>query len=82
MNRRGCGRGRGRGLRQPRTLERGEGSATGPNQNSRNKEGDQVATAINRITDILEHLAERQGPEPADQPRNQKRGEIELSSDS
>ena len=75
MDQRGRGRGRGRGFRQPRTPERGEGSATGPNQNPRNEEGDQVATAINRMTDILERLAERQGPEPVNQPRNQERGE-------
>ncbi|XP_027171917.1 uncharacterized protein LOC113771541 [Coffea eugenioides] len=75
MDRRGRGRGCGRGFRQPRTPERGEGSTIGPNQNPRNEEGDQVATAINRMTDILERLAERQGPEPVNQPGNQKRGE-------
>nr|XP_027109240.1 uncharacterized protein LOC113729108 [Coffea arabica] len=75
MDRRGCGRGRGRGIRQPCTPERGEGSVTGPNQNPRNEEGDQVATAINRITDVLECLVECQGPEPANQPKNQERGE-------
>ena len=63
MNWRGRGWGRGRGFRQPCTPERGEGSATGSNQNPRNEESDQMATALNRITDVLEHLAERQGPE-------------------
>ena len=75
MNRRGRGRGRGCGFRQPRTPERGERSVNGPNQNPRNEEGEQVATAINWIIDILERLAECQGPEPVDQPRNQERSE-------
>ena len=34
-----------------------------------------MATTINCITDVLEHLAERQGPDPVNQPRNQERGE-------
>ena len=59
MDLRGRERGRGREVQQPRTPERGERSATGPNQNPRNEEGDQVATAINRITDVLERLVER-----------------------
>ena len=29
---------------------------TGPNQNPRNEGGDQVVTALNRITNVLEHL--------------------------
>ncbi|XP_071928149.1 uncharacterized protein [Coffea arabica] len=60
MDWRGRGRGCGHGFRQPRTPKRDEGSATGPNQNLRNEEGDQVAMAINRMTDIFERLAERQ----------------------
>ena len=39
-------------------------------------EGDnQVATAINRITDILERLAERQGSGPINQLGAQDKGE-------
>ena len=34
-----------------------------------------MATAINRMTDILERLAERQGPGPINQPGAQNRGE-------
>ena len=34
-----------------------------------------MATAINSMTDILEQLAERQGPEPLNQPGGQDRGE-------
>nr|XP_027109174.1 uncharacterized protein LOC113729046 [Coffea arabica] len=75
MNRRGHERGRGHGIRQSCTPETGEESETGPNQNPRNEEGDQVVTVINRMTDILERLAERQGLEPVDQPRNQERCE-------
>mgnify|MGYP004724247871 CR=1 FL=1 len=33
-----------------------------------------MATALNRITDVFERLAERQGPEPVNQSRNQERG--------
>ena len=75
MDRRGRGRGRGYGFRQLRTLERDEGSATDPNQNSRNEGGDQVATVFNRITDVLERLAEPQGLEPVNAPRNHERSE-------
>nr|XP_027101403.1 uncharacterized protein LOC113721940 [Coffea arabica] len=38
-------------------------------------EVNQMATAINRITDILERLAERQEPVPVNQPGGQDRGE-------
>ena len=39
-------------------------------------EGDnQVVTAINHMTDILERLPERQGPRPVNQPGAQERGE-------
>ena len=75
MDRRERGRGRGHGARQPSTPDRGEGSATRSNQNPRNEEGDQVATVINRMTDVLERLAERQRPDPVNQPRNQERGD-------
>nr|XP_027062893.1 uncharacterized protein LOC113689301 [Coffea arabica] len=34
-----------------------------------------MATAINRMTNILERLVERQGPEPINQPRDQENGE-------
>ena len=34
-----------------------------------------MATAINRITDILKRLAKRQGPEPLNQLGGQDRGE-------
>ena len=74
MDRRERGQGCGRGRQQPRTPERGEGAAIGLNQSLRTKGSDQVATALNRITDVLEHLAERQGPEPVNEPRNQERG--------
>ena len=32
-------------------------------------------SALNRITDVLERLAERQGPKLVNSPRNQERGE-------
>mgnify|MGYP004719527777 CR=1 FL=1 len=52
-----------------------QGSATGPTQGQENVEGNQVSTAINRMTDILERLVERQGPGPLNQPGAQDRGE-------
>ena len=30
---------------------------------------------LNRIADVLEHLAERQGPEPVNPPKNQQKGD-------
>ena len=69
------GRGRGRGARQPQPHGDDQGSTTGPTQGQENVEGNQVATAINRMTDILEHLVERQGPGPFNQIGGQDRGE-------
>ena len=34
-----------------------------------------MAAAINRMTNVLERLAERKGPEPVNQPRNQEKSE-------
>ena len=59
MDWRGRGQGCGCGFRQPRTPERGEGSETSPNRNSRNEGNDQVVTALNHVIAILEHLTER-----------------------
>ena len=61
-------RGRERGVRQPQTQGDNQGSATGPSQEQVNEGNNQVATAINRMMDILEQLAERQGPGPINQP--------------
>ena len=58
------GRGRGRGTRPAQPQGNDQGSATGPTQGQENIEGNQVATAINRMTDILERLADRQGYGP------------------
>ena len=63
------GRRSGRGSRQAQPQGDDQGSATGPTQGQENIEGNQVATTINRMTDMLERLAERQGPEPLNQPR-------------
>ena len=38
-----------------------------------------MATAINRMTDILERLVERQGPGPINQPGAQDRGDDRAS---
>ena len=67
MDGRRSGRGRVRGVRQPQPQGDDQGSATEPTQGQGNVEGDQVATAINRMTDILERLAEREGQGPINQ---------------
>nr|XP_027124207.1 uncharacterized protein LOC113740892 [Coffea arabica] len=65
----------GRGSRQAQPQGDEQGSATGPTRGQENIEVNQMATAINRMTDILERLAERQGPGPLNQPGAQDRGE-------
>ena len=72
------GRHRGQGTGQAQPHGDDQGSTTGPTQGQENIEGNQVATAINRMTDILERLAERQGPGLLNQTEGQDRGEIEL----
>ena len=74
MDGRRSGRGRGRGVRQPQAHRDDQGSAIGPNQGQINKVDNQVATAINHITDILERLVECQGPGPINQPGAEERG--------
>ena len=74
MDGRRSGRGRGRGIRQPQAHGDDQGSATGPSQGQGNVEDNQVVTAINRMTDILERLVERQDPGPVNQPGAQERG--------
>ena len=75
MDGRKSGRGRRCGTRQTQPQGNDQGSAIGPTQGRENIDGNQVATAINRITDILEQLTEQQGPGPINQPRTQDRGE-------
>ncbi|XP_027174577.1 uncharacterized protein LOC113774220 [Coffea eugenioides] len=63
------GRGRGRGRRVEPLRDQGGDRASEVNQN-RGPEGgggDQMATAINRITEVLERLTDRQGPGPVHQ---------------
>ena len=67
MDVRGCGRDRGRKCRQPQGLGGDQGSAVNQNREPRIEVGNQVATPINRMTDILERLTNRQGPEPVNQ---------------
>ena len=75
MDRRRSGRGRGREARQTQPHGDDQGSTTGPTQGQENVEGNQVAIAFNRMTDILERLVERQGPGPLNQLGGQDRGE-------
>ena len=74
MDERRSSRGRGHGVRQTQSQGDDRGSAIGPTQGQKNVEGNQVATAINRMIDILERLAERQGPESLNQLGAQDRG--------
>ncbi|XP_027169401.1 uncharacterized protein LOC113769125 [Coffea eugenioides] len=68
---RGRNRGRGRGRRAEPLRDQGGDRVSEVNQN-RGPEGgggDQMATAINRITEVLERLTDRQGPGPVHQQR-------------
>ncbi|XP_027150214.1 uncharacterized protein LOC113750440 [Coffea eugenioides] len=66
---RGRSRGRGRGRRVEALRDQGGDRASEVNQNHgpEGGGGDQMATAINRITEVLERLADRQGPGLAQQ---------------
>ena len=72
MDNRRSGRGRGQGVRQSQAQWDDQGLTTGPNQGQENEGDKQVATAINGMIDILARLAERQGPEPINQLKNQE----------
>ena len=65
------GRGRGRGRRQPQGF--GEEQGIGGNQNP--EAGDQVATAITRMTNILAQLVNQQGQGLVNQQGNHNVGE-------
>ena len=59
--RRQRGQGRGRGPRQVQDQEEEQGSVANQNQGPGGKEGDQIATAINHMTDLLARLVDQQG---------------------
>ena len=75
MDGRKRGRDCGRGIRQTQPQGDHQGSATEPTEGQENVKGDQVAISINCMTDILERLADRQGPGPFNQPGTQDRGD-------
>ena len=52
-------RGRERGVRQSHNVEDDQESGANQNPGSRDEVGEQVATTINRMTDILERLANK-----------------------
>ena len=54
-------RGRGRGVRQSHNVEGDQESAADQNPRSRGEVREQVATTINRMTNILERLANQPG---------------------
>ena len=66
-----CGRGHGRGPRQ----EEEQGSVANLNQGPGGEEGDQIATAINRMTDLLGRLVDQQGQVTGNQQRDSDVGE-------
>ncbi|XP_071933783.1 uncharacterized protein [Coffea arabica] len=68
--RRQRGRGRGRGFRQVQDQEEEQGSVANQNQGPRVEGGDQVATAINQMTDLLARLVDQQGQAPGNQQRD------------
>ena len=65
----GRGRGCGRGHKQLQEQMGDQGSAVDQNRGPRAEVGDQVSTAINRMTDLLERIVDRQGQEPVIQPK-------------
>ena len=68
-------RGRGRGVRQSHNMEGDRESGADQNLGSRGEVGEQVATAINQMTDILEHLANEPGLGTVNQTVNPEGGE-------
>ncbi|XP_071905663.1 uncharacterized protein [Coffea arabica] len=64
MDRQVIGRGRGRPTRQHPEAGSGREPEVNPDQGQGGVAGDQVATAINRITDVLERLTEHQASGP------------------
>nr|XP_027093662.1 uncharacterized protein LOC113714065 [Coffea arabica] len=68
-------RGRGREPRQVQDQGEEQGSVANQNQGPRDDGGDQVATAINRMTDLLARLVDQQGQVPGNQQRDPEVGE-------
>ncbi|XP_027118577.2 uncharacterized protein [Coffea arabica] len=68
-------RGRGREPRQVQDQGEEQGSVANQNQEPRGDGGDQVATAINRMTDLLARLVDQQGQVPGNQQRDLEVGE-------
>ena len=73
--RRQRGRGRGRGPRQTQDQEEEQGSVANKNQGPRGWEGDHIAMAINRMTDLLARLVDQQGQVPGNKQMDPEVGE-------
>ena len=71
-------RGRERETRQSHNVEGDRESGADQNPGSKGEVRKQVATAINRITDILERLANQPGHGTVNQTVNPEGGRIEL----
>ena len=72
---RGRGVSRGRGTRQTQEPRKERETVTGQERGPRVEAGDQVATAIQQMTNILERLVDQQGQIPVNQPHNPEIGE-------
>ena len=59
-----CGRGRGRGIRQPSNEGGNQEPTTKPNPKNRVDPNAQVAAAIQRMTELLALVLEHQGQNP------------------
>ncbi|XP_071928113.1 uncharacterized protein [Coffea arabica] len=68
-------RGRGRESRQVQDQGEEQSSVANQNQGPRGDGGDQVATAINRMIDLLARLVDQQGQVPGNQQRDPEVGE-------
>ncbi|XP_027150293.1 UDP-glycosyltransferase 71E1-like [Coffea eugenioides] len=72
---RGCGASRGRGVRQAQEPRNERETAAKQDCGPRVEAGDQVATAIQQMTNILTRLVDQQGQIPVNQPQNPEIGE-------
>ena len=73
--RRSRGRGRGRGTKRAQEPREERETTVEREQGPRVEAGDQMATAIQQMTNILARLVDQQGQIPVNQPQNPEIGE-------
>ena len=73
--RRSRGRGRGRGVKRAQELREERETSVEQRQGPRVEAGDQMATAVQQMTNILARLVDQQGQMPVNQPQNPEIGE-------